>query len=102
MISAHSTRRGFVTGAFADGADPLHVARHAGFAPGSKILYRHVDDGYRRREDFQYAKVPTSSRRFGGTRNLGRVNQVINAMEKVEQRKLRKITIATMPARVVG
>jgi integrase len=44
QISAHSTRRGFVTAAFADGADPLHVARHAGFAPGSKILYRYVDE----------------------------------------------------------
>ncbi len=44
QISAHSTRRGFVTAAFAAGADPLHVARHAGFTPGSKILYRYVDE----------------------------------------------------------
>lgn len=44
QISAHSTRRGFVTAAFATGADPLHVARHAGFTPGSKILYRYVDE----------------------------------------------------------
>lgn len=28
----------------AEGADPLHVARHAGFAPGSKILYHYVDE----------------------------------------------------------
>jgi integrase len=44
QISAHSTRRGFVTAAFATGADPLHVARHAGFTPGSKVLYRYVDE----------------------------------------------------------
>ena len=44
QVSAHSTRRGFVTAAFAGGADPLHVARHAGFTPGSKVLYRYVDE----------------------------------------------------------
>jgi integrase len=44
QVSAHSTRRGFVTAAFASGADPLHVARHAGFTPGSKVLYRYVDE----------------------------------------------------------
>jgi hypothetical protein len=44
QISAHSIRRGFVTAAFAAGADPLHVARHAGFTPGSKVFYRHVDE----------------------------------------------------------
>lgn len=37
-------RRGFVTSAFATGADPLHVARHAGITPGSKVLYRYVDE----------------------------------------------------------
>lgn len=44
QVSAHSIRRGFVTAAFASGADPLHVARHAGFTPGSKVLYRYVDE----------------------------------------------------------
>jgi integrase len=44
QISAHSTRRGFVTAAFATGADPLHIARHAGFTPGSKVLFRYVDE----------------------------------------------------------
>ena len=44
QVSAHSTRRGFVTAAFAAGADPLHVARHAGFTPGSKVLFRYVDE----------------------------------------------------------
>jgi len=37
-------RRGFVTAAFAAGADSLHVARHGRFTPGSKILYHYVDE----------------------------------------------------------
>jgi len=43
-ITAHSTRRGFVTDAFtrAD-ADPEKIGRHAGFAPGSRTLYRYRD-----------------------------------------------------------
>lgn len=44
QISAHSTRRGFVTAAFATGTDPLHIARHAGFTPGSKVLLQYVDE----------------------------------------------------------
>ena len=43
-ISAHSTRRGFVTDAFTrPDADPEKIGRHAGFAPGSRTLYRYRD-----------------------------------------------------------
>ena len=41
-ITAHSTRRGFVTDAFTrPDADPEKIGRHAGFAPGSRTLYRY-------------------------------------------------------------
>jgi len=43
-ITAHSTRRGFVTDAFTrPDADPEKIGRHAGFAPGSRTLYRYRD-----------------------------------------------------------
>ncbi len=44
QISAHSVRRGFVTAASDHGADAIAIARHAGFADGSKILYRYRND----------------------------------------------------------
>lgn len=41
-ITAHSTRRGFVTDAFTrPDADPEKIGRHAGFTPGSRTLYRY-------------------------------------------------------------
>jgi hypothetical protein len=45
QISAHSTRRGFITDAFTrEGADPEKIGRRqAGFAPGSRTLYRYRD-----------------------------------------------------------
>lgn len=43
-ITAHSTRRGFVTDAFTrPDADPEKIGRHARFAPGSRTLYRYRD-----------------------------------------------------------
>ncbi len=51
QISAHSVRRGFVTAAFDHGADAISIARHAGFADGSKILYRYRDDSNKGWED---------------------------------------------------
>jgi integrase len=43
-ITAHSTRRGFVTDAFTrPDADPEKIGRQAGFAPGSRTLYHYRD-----------------------------------------------------------
>ena len=44
QISAHSTRRGYVTDAFTrPNADAEMIGRQAGFAPGSRTLYRYRD-----------------------------------------------------------
>jgi len=43
-ITAHSTRRGFVTDAFTrPDADTEKIGRHGGFVPGSRALYRYRD-----------------------------------------------------------
>ena len=44
-ISTHSLRRGFVVSAFARGADPVSVARHAGFADTSRSMAGYVKPG---------------------------------------------------------
>jgi hypothetical protein len=44
QISAHSTRRGYVTDAFTrPDPDPEKIGRQAGFTPGSRTLYRYRD-----------------------------------------------------------
>lgn len=42
--SGHSLRRGFATEAYRAGADPLRIARHAGWADGSPTLLGYVED----------------------------------------------------------
>jgi len=43
-ITAHSTRRGYVTDAFTrPSPDAEKIGRQAGFAPGSRTLYRYRD-----------------------------------------------------------
>ncbi|MEU1216621.1 tyrosine-type recombinase/integrase [Streptomyces sp. NPDC005790] len=42
--SGHSLRRGFATAARAAGHDPLEIARAGGWADGSRVLARYMDD----------------------------------------------------------
>ncbi|MFF4874043.1 site-specific integrase [Streptomyces sp. NPDC000961] len=42
--SGHSLRRGFATAARAAGHDPLEIARTGGWADGSRVLARYMDD----------------------------------------------------------
>ena len=42
--SRHSLRRGFATATYAAGADPLAIARHAGWKDGSATLLGYIDD----------------------------------------------------------
>ncbi|WP_151775808.1 tyrosine-type recombinase/integrase, partial [Streptomyces abyssomicinicus] len=42
--SGHSLRRGFATAARAAGHDPLEIARAGGWADGSRVLARYLDD----------------------------------------------------------
>ncbi|MFF0408334.1 tyrosine-type recombinase/integrase [[Kitasatospora] papulosa] len=42
--SGHSLRCGFATAARAAGHDPLEIARAAGWADGSRVLARYMDD----------------------------------------------------------
>jgi len=44
-ITTHSLRRGFLATAFSRGADPVELARHAGFAEGSPLLPGYVEPG---------------------------------------------------------
>ncbi|MDH6229324.1 MULTISPECIES: tyrosine-type recombinase/integrase [Streptomyces] len=45
--SGHSLRRGFATAACAAGHDPLEIARAGGWADGSRVLARYLDDADR-------------------------------------------------------
>jgi integrase len=42
--SGHSLRRGFATAARAAGHDPLEIARAGGWADGSRVFARYMDD----------------------------------------------------------
>jgi integrase len=42
--SGHSLRRGFATEVYRAGADPLRIARHGGWADGSRVLLGYVDE----------------------------------------------------------
>jgi len=42
--SGHSLRRGFATATYAAGADPLRIARHAGWRDGSATLLGYIED----------------------------------------------------------
>lgn len=42
--SGHSLRRGFATEAYTRGADPLRIARHAGWTDGSSTLLGYVEE----------------------------------------------------------
>jgi integrase len=48
LWSGHSLRRGFATAAYSNEADPLRIARHAGWIDNSRALSRYIEDVDRR------------------------------------------------------